>query len=64
MSIKIKNKNTNKIICYDNGKRKVVGGLTIVRSLFKPRKTSCFLIDLRSAISSGNNNACSTASAT
>ena len=42
----------------------VVGGLTKVRSLFKLRNTSCFLIDLRSAISSRSNKACSMPSAT
>ena len=37
--------------------------LTGVRSLFKLRNISCFLIDLRSAMSSGSNKACSTTSA-
>ena len=50
--------------CYDKGKMKVVSGLTKARSLFKLRNTSCFLIDLRSAISPTSNKACSTLLAT
>ena len=50
--------------CQDNGRKKVVGELTRARSLFKLRKTSCFLIDRQSAISSGRSKACSMASAT
>ena len=44
--------------------RKIVKGLAIARSLFKLRNTSCFLIDLRSAMSTGSSKACSTALAT
>ena len=33
----------------------------MARSFFKPKKTSCFLIDLRSAISLDSNKGCSTA---
>ena len=36
-------------------------GLTIARSLFRLRNISCFLIDLRSAMSEGSNRAFSTA---
>ena len=38
--------------------------LTMARSLFKPRKTLCCLMDLRSIMSLGNNRDCSTASVT
>ena len=38
--------------------------ITLARSLFKPRKTSYFLMDLRLAISLGSNRGCSTALAT
>lgn len=44
--------------------RRIVMGLTKARSLFKLRKTSCFLIVLRSAMSPGSSRACSVASAT
>ena len=37
--------------------RKLVKRLTIARSLFKLRNTSCFLIDLKSAISTRSNKA-------
>ena len=37
---------------------------TIARSLFKPRKTSCFLMDLRSTISLGSSRGCSMTLAT
>ena len=36
----------------------------MAKSLFKPRKTSCFLIDLRLTMSFGSRRVCSTASAT
>ena len=50
---------------FKEKKERVLGeGLTIVRSLFKPKNTSCFLIDLRSAMSEGSSSACSIASAT
>ena len=33
----------------------------MAKSLFRPRKTSCFLMDLRSAMSIGSSRVCSTA---
>ena len=44
--------------------RKLVKRLTIARSLFKLRNTSCFLIDLRTAMSAGSSKAYSTTLAT
>ena len=41
-----------------------VKGLTMARSLFKPRNTSCFLMDLRLAESLDSKRACSIALAT
>ena len=52
------------IITMINGIKRVVNGLTKARSLFRLRNTSCFLIDLRLAISLGSSKACSMASAT
>ena len=44
-------------------KRGQIERLTIARSLFRLRKTSCLLWDLRSAMSLRSSNACSTVSA-
>ena len=44
--------------------RKLVKRLTIARSLFKLRNTSCFLIDLGTAMSVGSSKACSMTLAT
>ena len=38
--------------------------LTMARSLFRPRKTLCCLMDLRSAMSLGSNRDCTTTSTT
>ena len=45
-------------------RERAVRELTRVRSLFKLRNTSCFLIDLRSVMSSSSNKVYSTASIT
>ena len=41
-------------------KKKETKGLTMARSFFKLRNTSCFLVDLRSAMSVGSSRDCST----
>lgn len=65
MSEIIKGRKGRKVVAFKEKKEKeLIEGLTIARSLLKPRKTSCLLMDLRSAISLGSSSACSTALAT
>ena len=45
-------------------RKKLSEGLTIARLLFKPRKTSCLLMDRSLAMSLGSNRAYSTTSTT
>ena len=57
-------KKERKRIKKEKNRERVVGeGLTISRSFFRPRNTSCFLVDLRSVMSEGSSSAYSTASA-
>ena len=57
-------KKERKRIEKEKNRERVVGeGLTISRSFFRPRNTSCFLVDLRSVMSEGSSSAYSTASA-
>ena len=57
-------KKERKRIKKEKNRERVVGeGLTILRSFFRPRNTSCFLVDLRSVMSEGSSSAYSTASA-